>query len=406
MKKLERQKFIKLKLAKDKKVYVSELARILQVTDRTIRSDLKYLSEKRVCVLFHGGAKLIDVQYDVEFKETSLHTMLKGLKNSYQPKEPSIKTEENNTETDVYVLGSFNIDIVTEVDNLPKIGQTQRATSTHFYPGGKGANQASAAATLCDKVHLTIKVGQDEFSEKAKSYLSSTNITSLTLLEDNLTHTGSAIVLVSSQTGNNMITIDLGANETIKTEEILQDIDLIREAKVFLTQLENNFDATRFAIEQAYSSQTLVILDPAPYREEVKQILPFIDIITPNEIEAEEISGIKITDISTAKDAAKAIYQQGVNHVIITMAEKGSILYNHLGFHYTPAYKSAVIDTSGAGDAFTGSLAAYLAKGVNLKQAINYATAFSSLKIEKKGASNMPDKRLITYRMNREYIIE
>jgi ribokinase len=285
---------------------------------------------------------------------------------------------------------------------LPQIGQTIRSSSTNFYAGGKGTNQAVAAAKINNNVHLAIKLGMDEFSEKARKYITNTEISSFTIFENAIASTGIAIVWVSNATGDNMITIDLGANETFTQEDILFDIEIIQKCKVFLTQLENNFPITRFAIMQAKLFQSLVVVNPAPYVSEVKEILHLIDIITPNKVEAEALSGLLITDIDSAKLAAKRIHDQGAKCVIITLGNHGCLLFDGEIFTCVPAYKSAVIDTSGAGDAFTGALAACIANGKKLLDSVMYASAFASLKVERKGASNMPNSSLVYHRMQRQ----
>lgn len=299
----------------------------------------------------------------------------------------------------VYILGSFNVDIVSEVEDFPKVGQTVHAYSTNFYPGGKGANQAAAAAKLSDSVHFSVKIGMDEFGDKAKTHLSGIEINSLTIFEDKAQPTGNAIILVSQKTGDNVITIDLGANETITREEIQKEWPLIQSSAVFLTQLENNFDITKTAVEYASASNTQVILNPAPYTDRVKELLPLIDIITPNETEAQDMAGIAVTNMDSVKEAAHIIHTMGAKNVIITLGSKGCLLFDGKTYTIFPPYKAVVVDTSGAGDSFNGSLASSLANGKSLHQSIRYASAFSSLAVEQKGASNMPDDFLVQARL-------
>jgi len=398
----DRQNEIRVKLVKDKKVYVCELAKELQVTTRTIRNDLKELSSRAICVPFHGGASLVQVAEESLFDKSVINTILRGLgQNSVDPAIIPLP-KERLLDGGIYILGSFNVDIVSETLMLPRIGQTIRSSSTHFYAGGKGTNQAVAAAKLNNNVHLAIKLGMDEFSEKARKYIANTEISSFTIFENEIASTGIALVWVSHATGDNMITIDLGANETFTQEDILFDLDIIKKCKLFLTQLENNFSITRFAIMQAKSFHALVLVNPAPYVSEVKDILHLIDIITPNKVEAEALSGRVITDIDSAKSAAQCIHQQGAKCVIITLGGQGCLLFDGLIFTYIPAYKSAVVDTSGAGDAFTGALAACIANGKALIDSVQYACAFASLKVERKGASNMPNSSLVYHRMQQQ----
>jgi len=399
MNKNERQKAIRVKLVMDKNVYVCDLAKQLSVTTRTIRNDLNELSSHSVCMLFHGGASLVAVADESLFEKSVINTILKGLGENNTNFASAPHSKEGLIDGGIYILGSFNVDIVSETMMLPQIGQTIRSSSTNFYAGGKGTNQAVAAAKINNNVHLAIKLGMDEFSEKARKYITNTEISSFTIFENEIASTGIAIVWVSNTTGDNMISIDLGANETFTQEDILFDLDIIQNCKVFLTQLENNFPITRFAIMQAKSFHSVVLLNPAPYVSEVKEILHLIDIITPNKVEAEALSGMLITDISSAKLVAKSIHDQGAKCVIITLGNQGCLLFDGDIFTYVPAYKSAVVDTSGAGDAFTGALAACIANGKKLIDSVQYASAFASLKVERKGASNMPNSSLVYHRM-------
>lgn len=400
MKKQERQKAIRVKLIANKKAYVIELSKELSVTPRTIRNDLNELCQNTLFSLFHGGAQLKDTTDDESlFKLSFTKTILNGFKSSKDIAPTSNQSTQNSyTDESIYILGSFNVDIVSETTALPQIGQTIRASATHFYAGGKGTNQAVAAAKINNNVHLTVKLGSDEFSKKAKRYLTNTGISSFSFFVNEMSSTGIAIVWVSDATGDNMISVDLGANETFTEEDILLDIDIIRNCKVFLTQLENNFPITRYAIMQAKLGQSIIVLNPAPYVPEIKEILHLIDIITPNKIEAEALSGIVIVDIYSAKNAAKSIHVQGAKCVIITLGSEGCLIFDGKVYTHIPAYKSAVVDTSGAGDAFTGALAAYIASGKGLINAAQHASAFASLKVERKGASNMPSNSLAYHR--------
>ncbi|WP_272676936.1 PfkB family carbohydrate kinase [Providencia huaxiensis] len=400
MKKQERQKAIRIKLITDKKAYVSELAKELSVTTRTIRNDLNELCQSTLFSLFHGGVQLKNTPDDESLFERSFtKTILNGFKSGKDIVPNSNRTTQNSyINESVYILGSFNVDIVSEITALPQIGQTIRASATHFYAGGKGTNQAIAAAKINNNVHLTVKLGSDEFSKKAKRYLTKTEISSFSFLVNEVSPTGIAIVWVSDATGDNMISVTLGANETFTEEDVLLDIDIIRNCRVFLTQLENNFPITRYAIMQAKLGKAIIVLNPAPYVPEIKEILHLIDIITPNKIEAEALSGVVIDDINSAKNAAKSIHIQGAKSVIITLGSQGCLIFDGKVYTHIPAYKSAVVDTSGAADAFTGALAAYIANGKELVNAAQYASAFASLKVERKGASNMPSSSLVYHR--------
>lgn len=166
--KQERHKAIRVKLVTDKKVYVSELARELSVTTRTIRNDLNELCQNTLFSLFHGGAQLKNTPDDESlFEQSFTKTILNGFKSNKETAPTATRSTQNNyIDESIYILGSFNVDIVSETTTLPQVGQTIRASATHFYAGGKGTNQAVAAAKINNNVHLTVKLGADEFSKK------------------------------------------------------------------------------------------------------------------------------------------------------------------------------------------------------------------------------------------------
>ncbi|MGL6260885.1 PfkB family carbohydrate kinase [Vibrio sp. WXL210] len=400
MLKQQRINTIRSLLLKDKQVTVAELASMLEVTDRTIRRDLKQLADSGVAELFFGGARLAKQNKEL-LKQVGIKSIMSALTDKYDQELEGMNAENEDT-LGVYVLGSFNIDIVSEVPDFPRKGETIHSLSTDFFAGGKGSNQATAAAKVNKSVHLAVKIGDDEFGTKAKQYFSGTDIHSFTIFENEHRHTGNASIFVSQLSGENFIAIDLGANKTISDLEVHQEYNLIEKSKVFLTQLENNFSATKLAVECASQSGSQVILNPAPYIEECQSILHLVDILTPNETEAQDITGIEVTDIESAKQAAAAIQQMGVKVVIITLGSKGALMYDGTQYRHYPPYRAAVTDTSGAGDSFNGALAACLANDQSLDYAIKFASAYASLAVERKGASNMPEYALAKARMSEQ----
>jgi sugar/nucleoside kinase (ribokinase family) len=168
---------------------------------------------------------------------------------------------------------------------------------------------------------------------------------------------------------------------------------------VLLVQLENNISATLNVLKLAQTLGVRVIMNPAPFSRDVLSCMNFIDILTPNETEASLLSGIEITDLASAKDAALAIVQLGAQCVIITMGSQGALLYDQRQFQHISAFPALSVDTTGAGDAFNGALAAALADGQSIAQAATYASAFASLAVEREGASNMPDREQVLTRL-------
>ncbi|MGF1695455.1 PfkB family carbohydrate kinase [Vibrio lamellibrachiae] len=403
MDKYTRINTIRISLLKDKIIYTRDLEKRFNVTGRTIRRDLLNLQKSGIAELIFGGAKLIESNNKTLFRDIGIKNIMSKLVEKY-PESLNIDPRDENSEIGVYVLGSFNIDIVSEVIDFPKVGQTIHSLSTNFYAGGKGSNQATAASIVCDNVHLAVKIGNDSFGLKARDYFAGTNIRSKTILEDDELPTGNAMIIVSQETGDNIITIDLAANQNIHSVELMNEFALIERSKIFLTQLENNFEITRLAIEHASRTPATVMVNPAPYQDSIKSIMHLIDIITPNETEAHDLSGIEVIDLESAKEAALEIYKMGPKIVVITLGANGSLLFNGNNFQHFKPFKAVVNDTSGAGDSFNGSLAASLANGESLEFSLKYASAFASLAVERKGASNMPDSSLVEARLSMESV--
>lgn len=300
----------------------------------------------------------------------------------------------------VCILGSFNVDIVAHVARFPKSGESLMAKKNKIGPGGKGANQALAASHADTMVHFITKVGTDQFSQFAHNHIASSQINSFTLYQSETEPTGSAVIYVSEEDGENMIAIYPGANLTITHDEITAIEEKLKNADVLLVQLENNLDAIAHAMTLAQSLGVKVVLNPAPYCVEVLPLLKNIDIITPNETEASLMSGIEITDLATAKLAAEKIHTLGVNTIIITLGSKGSLIFDGKTHQHVKPFIAKPVDTTGAGDSFNGAFCASLAKGQSIYQAATYASAFASLAVEREGASNMPSHQQVLQRLN------
>ncbi|MCE0494180.1 ribokinase [Vibrio salinus] len=382
---------------------VSHLADVFKVTKETIRSDLQHLQKAGLVTRYHGGASLkkhlmqaelthdgdLNISHLMQSQRQSHHMVQKGRPDTMIGK--------------VCVFGSFNVDIVAKVPRFPKNGETLVAREATFGPGGKGANQALAANRAGAKVHFATKVGNDQFNSFAQNHLESCGIDSFTLYESETESTGSAVIYVNDE-GENIIAISPGANKQVTSEEVAELMPFINDSKVLLVQLENNFDALDGVIQLANGLKVQVILNPAPYAAEVERFLPKIDLITPNETEASAMSGVEVLDVESAKRASSIIHQKGAKSVLITLGKQGVVIFNGENHYHIPAYSAVAVDTTGAGDAFNGALAASLAKGMNLSQAAHYATAFASLAVEKEGAANMPNEAEVEARMVQQQI--
>ncbi|MDB2386873.1 ribokinase [Shewanella sp.] len=295
----------------------------------------------------------------------------------------------------VFILGSFNVDIVSTLTRFPKPGETLHALNNNIGAGGKGANQAYAAAKAGANVTFMTKIGKDQFSHFAKEHLATTGINNTIIAESDNCPTGNALIYVSQQSGENMIAVHCGANTDISQQEIKQAKRHIVAADLLLTQLENNIDAVKYAMQIAHAHDVCVALNPAPYHHDTPSLLEYVDIITPNETEASLMTGIKVLNLDSAKKAAIKINQMGVSKVIITRGAQGVLLYENGLFSEVAAIKCVVTDTTGAGDAFNGALVAKIVKAEQLLEAVRFANAYAALAVEREGASNMPDVSLV-----------
>ena len=404
MYKEQRQELIIQLLRQQGQASVTFLSQQLAVTKETIRTDLAKLQRDGLVVRHHGGVSLKKHLMQNELLQDDNLDISHLMPTHYRTHSVNHqKGAAKNMMGKVCVFGSFNVDIVAKVDRFPKNGETLIAKETTFGPGGKGANQALAAHSAGARVHFATKVGKDQFNQFAKNHFDSSGMESFSIYEAADATTGSAVIYVNDA-GENFIAICPGANQTVSDVEVAELMPFLRESKVLLVQLENNFDAIDGVMKLAKGLNIQVILNPAPYSPEVDTFIANADIITPNETEASQISGVEVTDIESAKQAAQVIHQRGANNIIITMGKQGALLFDGKQYSHIPSYSAVAVDTTGAGDAFNGALAASLAKGKNLAQSALYATAFASLAVEREGAANMPNNSLVEARMLQQQV--
>lgn len=383
----------------NERVSVIHLATIFSVTKETIRTDLRALAQQGLVQRCHGGAIIIRRNLQAKLISETNNDFEVLLQNIANQRSKQKKNKDKKMNGKVCILGSFNVDIVAKVERFPKGGESLLALGSTLGPGGKGANQAAAASRAGAKVHFVSKVGKDQFSQFAYDHLSSSEIHSFRLYQSEDEPTGNAIIYVSQQDGENMIAIYSGANKTITDDEVSEMAHELADSDVLLLQLENNFPATLNAIKLASALGVKIIMNPAPYSADILQCLSYLDVVTPNETEASLLSGVEVTDLASAKLAAQAIFELGARKVIITMGAHGALLYDHQQFQHIPAFPALSVDTTGAGDAFNGALAAALATGQTLAQSATYASAFASLAVEREGAANMPHREQVLSRL-------
>ncbi|MBQ6822260.1 MAG: ribokinase [Bacteroidales bacterium] len=292
----------------------------------------------------------------------------------------------------ILVLGSSNTDLTVRVPALPKAGESVVGHSLNVGQGGKGANQAVAAARLGGSVTLITKVGRDSFGDMAvRSYESEGLDTSCILCSGR--PTGVAVIAVDD-VGENCIMTSPGANQDYTADDINVIADKISEAGILLIQLEIPVPIVLEAARLAHMAGALVVLNSAPYTPVPDELFGYIDLFIPNQVELSDFSGIQVRDEETAKEAITVMIAKGVAKCIVTLGDKGSLIYDGAEFLHVPARKVKAVDTTAAGDTFCGALCVALAEGLSLYDATLFATRAAAISVTRIGAqSSIPYRK-------------
>ena len=292
--------------------------------------------------------------------------------------------------SDICVLGNFVADNSFYARQLPAKGQTVFGSGYQVGPGGKGSNQAIAAARLGSKVNFLGKIGEDANGKMAIDLYKKNNIDQKTVFISKEHPTGVAGLMINKDDGTNAIIVCPGASMEITKQEIDKFSNLVTSCKVFLTQLEIKTDVTLHALKLAKSGNAITILNPAPAVTIEDEFFKYIDFFTPNETEAEFYYGKKIQNYNEAKLAGEFFIKKGVKNSIITLGDKGVYFSNNETNFPVPALdlKGKVLDTTGAGDAFSGALASGLEKKMDIKECLKFAIKVSGISTTKKGAAD------------------
>jgi ribokinase len=285
----------------------------------------------------------------------------------------------------ITVTGSLNMDLVVRTPRAPQAGETLTGTDFHLIPGGKGANQAVAAARTGAPTRLLGCVGMDAFGPVLLESLGAAGVevSGVRRLED--ISTGTATIIVE-ECGENRILIVPGANGQVTSQLIEQAWPSIRQAGMILLQHEIPLPTVHFIIERAHHEGIPVLLNPAPIYPIPPALLPQIDILVLNEIEATALAGLQVSDTKTATQAARSLTGRGVRTVILTLGAAGAVLVNGTYEMHQPAYKVQAVDTTAAGDTFVGSYAASILSGEQPAAALRYAAAAAALSVTRLGA--------------------
>ncbi len=287
----------------------------------------------------------------------------------------------------ILVVGSSNTDMVIKARHLPRPGETILGGSFFMNPGGKGANQAVAIARLGGLVTFICKTGSDIFGHQSQQLFEEEGINTSYIFSDSEHPSGVALITVD-ESAENCIVVASGANANLLPSDLNKADEAIAEADLILMQLEIPMETVEYVAEQGHRLGKKVILNPAPAHPLSPSLLKHLYMITPNETEAEMISGIKITDEASAIEAAKVLVGMGVQNVIITLGSKGALAYCDKDVEMVPALKVEAVDTTAAGDVFNGSLTVALSEGRSLPEAVRFACKASAISVTRVGAQS------------------
>lgn len=298
----------------------------------------------------------------------------------------------------IVVIGSSNTDMIIKVDHIPRPGETVIGGTFSTAPGGKGANQAVAAARAGGRVTFIARVGDDMFGRQALDGFRADGIDVSHVIIDPDAPSGVASIFVDAK-GQNSIAVAGGANANLSPDDIHNAADVIAAADILVMQLETPVETVRAAAQIARDNAVTVILNPAPAQPLDKDLLKCISILTPNESEAELFTGIPVDSPQAAQKAADALRAQGVNVVIVTMGENGALLSTQNASAFVPAFKVDAVDATAAGDVFNGALAVAVAEGAPLPRAVRFASAAAALSVTKLGAQPSAPTRAVIEHM-------
>ncbi|MGB2807875.1 MAG: ribokinase [Sedimentisphaerales bacterium] len=290
----------------------------------------------------------------------------------------------------IAVVGSSNMDLVVKSERIPVTGETILGGDFIMVPGGKGANQAVAAAKLGAKVFFIAKLGDDIFGSQSLNNFKKEGVNTRYVLQTKDAPSGVALIMVDDD-GNNVIVVAPGANHKLTPEDVKEAESDIALSGALVAQLEVPIETIEFAAGLANKSNVPFILDPAPAQELSEQLLKMVDVLTPNETEARILTGIEVKDQKSAESAAQKLLECGVKNVILTMGAIGYLSVGKEGKEFVAARKVTAVDSTAAGDAFTGSLAVGLARGQSLSEAALFANNVAAVSVTKMGAQpSMP----------------
>lgn len=296
----------------------------------------------------------------------------------------------NDKMKNILVIGSINMDMVIHAPRLPELGETIIGNGFATIPGGKGANQALAAARLGGNVKIIAAVGRDIYGNALIENLKCNHIDCEGIV---VTDGPTGIAAITVCNGDNQIIVDKGANEKLSADIIDENIELVKWADIVVLQMEMPQSTVLHAAKLAKQYGAKVLLNPAPMQDMMPEILDYVDILVPNQHEAQQILGMKVHTYEEQEEAVRQLLNMGINQVVITLGSKGSIYNIGTEIRRQEIFETDVVDTTAAGDSFIGGFCVALCQGNPIDEAITYATAISALTVSKAGAStSLPTK--------------
>jgi ribokinase len=293
----------------------------------------------------------------------------------------------------IVILGIFNADTAYRADRMPRLGESILGRGFALGAGGKGSNQAVAAAMAGGRTHFITRLGADDFAKVARETWEKAGVIPEVTV-DAESHTGAAFIFLEAATGNNAIIVASGAGGRIAPADLDARADLIRSAAVFVTQLEQPIPSARRGLEIARAAGVITILNPAPAAALDDAMLALCDYITPNETEAETLTGMAVTTLAEAERAADALMARGVGAVIVTLGANGALYRDRARSVHMPVISAGpVVETTGAGDAFNGGFAVALSEGRDVVEAVRFGCATAGISVTRAGAApSMPTR--------------
>jgi len=283
------------------------------------------------------------------------------------------------------VVGSVNTDLVVHTPQFPVPGETRLGSEFQLFPGGKGANQAVAAARLGARVALVGKVGHDEFGHQALANLQQEGLDTTHVSQHPAAASGVAVITIDAQ-GQNTIVVAPGANHELLPTDLDQAVALLEQAAYLVVQLEIPLPTVVYLVKWAQRRGKPVVLNPAPALPLPDAVYRDLFLLTPNETEAQVLTGIPVQDLDSARAAAQVLRERGVQNVVITLGAQGAFLHTATYTGLVPAPRVEAIDTTAAGDVFTGALAVALTQGQDWEQAASFACQAAALAVTRPGA--------------------